>query len=286
MNPSMILNGQPAPARPAAPRSPASPQGSTAPRSSSAPAPTWAEILEDILLALAPYAVAAMVVALAVVAAAVVALVQPAWLPQLAASLAGVQPKVYWYLSRSSAIVGYFMLWASMIIGLAITNKLARAWPGGPTFAALHEHTSWLGLVLSAFHAIILIFDGYIGYNLTQLLVPFASANYRPLWVGLGQIALYLMALVVLSFYLRRWINYRLWRTIHYLSFAVFALGLLHGLLSGTDSAGLVMVGVYWASALSVVGLLVYRIRHGLRAAPDFAIARQSAGFAPTLSNS
>jgi predicted ferric reductase len=93
------------------------------------------------------------------------------------------------------------------------------------------------------------------------VLIPFASANYRPLWVGLGQIGPYLLAIVVLSFYFRRWIGYRLWRAIHYLSFAVFGLGLLHGLMSGTDTAGLAMVSVYWASALSVVGLLIYRIQ-------------------------
>ena len=255
---------------------PTIPNRKPAPARAQAPAPTWADILEDILLKLAPFAVMTFVSAVIALVAAVVVLLQPAWLSQLAASLAGAQPKVYWYLSRSAAIVGYLMLWASMVLGLAITNKLARAWPGGPTFAALHEHTGWLGLVLSAFHGFILIFDGYIGYSLTQIVVPFASANYRPLWVGLGQIAFYLMALVVLSFYLRRWISYRVWRVLHYLSFAVFGLGLLHGLLSGTDSAGLPMLLVYWSSALSVAGLLVYRI---LRSRSSSARRRQ--GVAP-----
>ena len=243
MNTPTTLNGKPATGRPAAPE-----QG-------------WADDLEDALLALAPYLVGAGAAAIAFVGAIVVATAQPAWLTQLMASLAGVTPKAYWYLSRSSAIVGYFMLWGSMVLGLAITNKLARAWPGGPTFAALHEHTGWLGLVLSIFHGLILLGDGYIGYNLTQILVPFASTNYLPFWVGLGQIALYLMAFVVVSFYLKRWISYRLWRTLHYLSFAVFVLGMLHGLMSGTDSAGLPMLMVYWGSAASVVGLVIYRIQ-------------------------
>ena len=216
---------------------------------------------ESALLAFAPYAVGGLVIAVAAVAALAVVIAQPAWLSSLAASLAGVQPKAYWYLSRSSAIVGYLMLTASMVLGLAITNKLARAWPGGPTFAALHEHTSWLGLVLSAFHAFILLADGYIGYNLNQLLVPFASVNFRPFWVGLGQISFYLLILVVVSFYLKRWINYKLWRTLHFLSFAVFGLGMLHGLLSGTDTAGLPMLLLYWASAVSVITLVIYRIQ-------------------------
>ena len=225
------------------------------------PPETWADYVEDALLELAPYFVASLAAGLALVAALIVVITQPAWLTTLIASLAGAQPTAYWYLSRASAIVGYVMLWGSMVLGLAITDKLARAWPGGPTFAALHEHTGWLGMVLSAFHGLILLGDSYIGYNLNQILIPFASDAYRPFWVGLGQISMVLMIFVVVSFYLKRWISYKLWRTLHYLSFAVFALGLLHGLFSGTDSAGLPMLIVYWTSAISVVGLIAYRIK-------------------------
>ena len=231
------------------------------------PQSTWTDDLEDTLLGLAPYAIGAAALAVAASLAARALILQPAWLAQLQTSLAGVEPKAYWYLSRSSAIVAYILLWISMVLGLAITNKLARAWPGGPTFAALHEHTSWLGLLLAAFHALILLGDHYIGYTLPQVLRPFASTAYRPLWVGLGQLSLYLLAFVVSSFYLRRWISYRAWRTLHYASFGVFALALLHGLFSGTDSGLAWISGLYWASGLSVVGLTVYRIRRARAAA-------------------
>ena len=104
-----------------------------------------------------------------------------------------------------------------MALGLAITNKLARAWPGGPTIAALHDYTSLLGLAFGCFHALILTGDRYTNYTLAQVLVPFASVNYRPLWVGLGQIGLYLMGIVGLSLYVRRWIGYR-WSTVNVVS--------------------------------------------------------------------
>jgi predicted ferric reductase len=167
---------------------------------------------------------------------------------------------VYWYLSRSSAVVSFGCLWLSMALGLGITNKLARVWPGGPTFAALHEHTSWLGLGLAVFHALVLLGDRYIGYTLTQVLVPFANTQYRPLWVALGQVALYLLAVVVLSFSVRRWIGYRLWRLIHYLSFGAFALALAHGLLAGTDNASPWMWSLYAGSAVSLGWLTFFRV--------------------------
>src|SRR5574341_647780 len=156
--------------------------------------------------------------------AAVVVL--PTWLPGLSASLLGASPKAYWYLSRASAMVAYGLLWLSMALGLLITNKMARLWPGAPTAFDLHQHASLLGLAFALFHGLILMGDKYIHYTLAQVLLPFASAGYRPVWVGLGQIALYLLAIVGLSFYVRRSIGHRAWRLIHYLSFVLYALAL------------------------------------------------------------
>jgi hypothetical protein len=59
----------------------------------------------------------------------VLAVVIPNWLPGLTSSLLGESPKVFWYLSRGSAMVAFTLLWMSMVIGLVITNRMARAWP-------------------------------------------------------------------------------------------------------------------------------------------------------------
>ena len=165
-----------------------------------------------------------------------------------------------WYPSRTSAFVAYVLLWWSMVLGLSITNWLARLWPGGPAAADLHEHASLLGLAFGVQHALVLLGDQYIGYTLPQILIPFASVNYQPLWVGLGQIGLYLMALVTFSFYVRRWIGVRVWRTIHGLSFAVFALALLHGLFSGTDSSTPWALWMYLGTGASVLAMTAYRL--------------------------
>ena len=198
---------------------------------------------------------------LTVVAGALAALaVLPVWLPQVSTSLAGPEPKAYWYLSRASALVAYVLLWHSMMLGLGMTNRLARLWPGGPAAFDLHRHASLLGLVFALFHALVLMGDRYIGYTFAQVFTPFASASYRPLWVGLGQIGLYGMALVGLSFYVRGAIGQRLWRLIHFLSFAVFLLALVHGLLSGTDSPAVWARGLYWLSGGSLLFLTIYRL--------------------------
>lgn len=204
--------------------------------------------------ALLPLLVAAVVGAFAAV------VVLPAWLPGLSASLLGPEPKAYWYLSRASALVAYILLWMSMVLGLLITNKMARIWPGGPPALDLHQHTGLLGLAFSLFHGLILTGDRYIGYTLPQVFVPFSNPGYRPLWVGLGQVGFYLLAVVVLSVYLRRLMGNRTWRLVHYLSFAVFLLALAHGLLSGTDTGDPWMQGMYWTTGGSLLFLVNYRL--------------------------
>ncbi|HSD83841.1 MAG TPA: ferric reductase-like transmembrane domain-containing protein [Anaerolineae bacterium] len=188
------------------------------------------------------------------------AIVLPNWLPGLSQSLLGHEPKAYWYLSRASALVAYALLWLSMVLGLIITNKLARVWPGGPLAFDLHQFTSLIGLAFALFHALILLGDKYINYDLAQVLVPFNSTGYKPAWVGLGQIGFYLLAIVGLSFYIRKRLGNRLWRLIHYLSFLMFVLALLHGILAGTDSTVLALQVFYWASGASLLFLFVYRI--------------------------
>jgi predicted ferric reductase len=199
-------------------------------------------------------------IALSAMGGALLAVVLPTLLPGLTASLLGPEPKVYWYLSRSTAFVAYGLLWLSMALGLMMTNKLARLWPGGPVAFELHEHTSILGLAFGLFHALILLGDGYANYTLGQILIPFASGGSAPFWVGLGQVGLYLMAIVGLSFYVRPLIGRAGWRLIHFLSFVIFALALFHGVQSGTDSGTALAQGIYWFSGASLLFLTIYRV--------------------------
>jgi predicted ferric reductase len=188
------------------------------------------------------------------------AILLPGWLPNLASSLMGSDPKGFWYLSRASAFVGLTLLWFSMAFGLSMTNRMARLWPGGPTAFAIHEFTSLLGLGFALFHGLILMGDHYIGYTLSQVLVPFASLNYRPFWVGIGQLVFYFWGIIALSYYLRKLMGKNAWRLVHYLSFFTFAVAILHGLTSGTDSGTAWAQGVYWFTSGSLLFLLIYRV--------------------------
>jgi predicted ferric reductase len=185
-------------------------------------------------------------------------------LPRLAAPMAltldGPQGSAFWFLSRSSAFAAYLLLWGSMMLGLAITNRMARLWPGGPVAFDLHQHLSLLALGTALFHALILVGDPYMGYSLAGILTPFRALGYRVEWVGMGQVGMYLVAVVVLSFYVRKRLGNAAWRAIHFLTYTGFILVLFHGLRSGTDSPALWAQVIYWATGVSVMVMTLYRI--------------------------
>jgi len=187
-------------------------------------------------------------------------LVLPAWLPNMTTSLTGTSPKIYWYLSRATAFVSLTILWISMALGLGLTNKLARLWPGAPAAFAMHEYVSLLGLAFALFHGLVLLGDHYMNFTVAQIFLPFATSGYRPTWVGIGQIGFYVWLIVALSFYVRSSIGQKTWRVLHYLSFAMYTMGLVHGLFSGTDSGAHWASWYYWISGGSLLFLLVYRI--------------------------
>ncbi len=187
-------------------------------------------------------------------------IVLPLWAPNIAFSLIGTDPKAYWFLSRATAFVAMGLLWLSMALGLGITNKLAQIWPGGPTAFALHEYTTLLGLAFVIFHAMLLLGDHYINFTLLQLIVPFSTQEYQSFWVGLGQTGFYLGVIVTLSFYIRKKIGHKVWRSLHYISFLSYLSALLHGLAIGTDTGAVWAQWFYWISGGSLLLLFIYRI--------------------------
>lgn len=171
----------------------------------------------------------------------------------------GITDKTPWHLSRSAGTVAYLLLLGSTVWGLLLSSKIVKeAFPAALSLA-MHNVLSWLALVFTGLHALVLLFDSYYTVRLADLTIPFIGP-YRPGWVGLGIIGFYLMLLVTLSFQFRKQIGQKRWRALHYLSFGVFILATAHGIAAGTDSSTLGMQIIYLGSGLLVFFLTTYRI--------------------------
>lgn len=202
-----------------------------------------------------------LVALVAVTAGVVLALAAlPVLGPLLSNTLFGAEPKGYWYLARVAGLTSYGLVWLSVVFGLLVTNRLGRLWPGGPATVDLHQFLSLFALGYVVFHALVLLGDRYMRYSLPQLLIPFAGGAYRPVEVGLGQLALYLLFPLTFSFYARRWLGQRGWRALHYSAFLVYALATIHGIMSGTDSSHPAILALYGSTVLLTLALTLYRI--------------------------
>ena len=168
----------------------------------------------------------------------------------------------YWYLNRAGGIVAYLLLFAALCLGLSMTGGALERFLRRYRVYDLHRFVSLLALGAVLFHVFIVMPDRYAGFGLPELFVPLVS-SYRPLYMALGIVSLYLMAVIIGAFYVRRLISYRTWRLLHYATFAAFALALAHGIGAGTETGAAWMQYMYAATALVAFNLLVYRLLKG-----------------------
>jgi methionine sulfoxide reductase heme-binding subunit len=175
------------------------------------------------------------------------------------ALLAPFGDKTAWFLTRSTGLIAYLFLTASTAWGILLSTKLVKEQIPPPVALELHNTLSWLALAFTAIHAFLLLYDTYFTYSLAHLLIPFIGP-YKPLWVGLGTVALYLMLLINLSFYLRKKIGQQKWRLLHYAAFAIFIFATLHGFMAGTDSGATGMRLLYGLSGGLILFLVNYRL--------------------------
>ena len=129
---------------------------------------------------------------------------------------------------------------------------------------AFHQMIGQVGLLFIGIHACLLMFDSYVPYSVTSLLIPFTAPNH-PILSGLGTIATYLFIIVVFTSDFMKVIGRSLWKKTHYLVFPMWFLAAIHGLSIGTDSqtvwAEVLYIGTTGAVILSTIVLILTKNR-------------------------
>ena len=173
---------------------------------------------------------------------------------------------VEWMAIRGSGIIAFLLLAGSTIWGLLISTKVLGRAVTAKGVSWFHESLGIGALVATGIHMYFLFNHDYIDFGYRALFVPGASA-WRPLAVALGVVAFYMMLLITVSFYVKKWIGQNAWRAIHMMSFGTFVGAGLHGVFSGTDTSHPVVMSMYVGSLAIVSILLVIRIAQA--AAPE-----------------
>jgi DMSO/TMAO reductase YedYZ heme-binding membrane subunit len=66
--------------------------------------------------------------------------------------------------------------------------------------------------------------------------------------------------IVTLSFYVRRFIGQKAWRSLHFGAFGMYAAATAHGIMAGSDTRHPAVLALYLGSAAAVVVLVVARV--------------------------
>jgi predicted ferric reductase len=208
---------------------------------------------------------------LAVAAGIVIGTTAPRAMDGLAVAWTTNRAILPWVVERLFAFLAYIAMTGSVVYGLLLSTKILDAIAHRPITFTLHQDLASIGVGLAAVHGMLLALDSKVPFTLAQIAVP-GLAPHAPIGVAFGQIAFYLAAIVIASFYLRRRIGQRAWRTLHYVTFLAFVGATLHGIFAGTDTGTPWAWWLYVGSTMVVAFLLVYRI--ALTATADQPAAR------------
>lgn len=163
-----------------------------------------------------------------------------------------------WIAGSSLGLGAFCTLTLLMALGIWMHHPWRSRGPAISPEAALRAHAA-LGaatVLLVVAHLSALALDRYAGVGWVGALIPGRSA-YRTPWVALGVTAFYLMLLIAATAGFAGRITGRHWLTVHRLAIPVYISVWLHGVMAGTDTAGLRTL--YGASGLAVALLLTSR---------------------------
>jgi methionine sulfoxide reductase heme-binding subunit len=168
------------------------------------------------------------------------------------------QSTALWYASRATGIVCLVLLTVVALLGILV-NRQGRL-PGLPRFAVtgLHRSISLLAVAFLAVHVITAVADKFVTIQLIAAVVPFTS-SYEPFQIGLGAVALDLIAALIITSLLRAHLGRRLWRGVHWLAYAAYPVAVAHSITTAKDLRSGVLLALTVGCVLSVCAAAVYR---------------------------
>ncbi len=163
-----------------------------------------------------------------------------------------------WAFGRVSGVVALILFTISVILG--IITRSGRPLPGLPRFSIslVHRNVALLACIFLVFHVGSLLLDSYAHLSLTDVVVPFLG-SYKPFWQGLGTVAFDLAVAIVITSVFRRRLGVRLFKALHWFTYAMWPIALFHSIGNGTNGTSGWFLLLAAASTLAVVIAVIWR---------------------------
>lgn len=164
------------------------------------------------------------------------------------------------FLEYYSGVFSLVALSITVMIGLVATDRLVLTIRHRILLQAAHRATALTAMVFLGVHIAMKVAEGHA--RPWDVVVPFLT-DHRPVHVGLGTVATYLMVLATWTGVVRRRFanhaNPGLWRALHASAYLCWIVALVHGLNSGRSADAWVTVS-YAICVFLVCLLLLVRI--------------------------
>jgi sulfoxide reductase heme-binding subunit YedZ len=172
-----------------------------------------------------------------------------------------------WYLMRGSGIVALILLTGVVVLGILTSNRAQIGRLPRFVTVGLHRSISLLSVVFLAIHVGTAIVDPYAAVSVVQVVLPLPTSGYS-FWLGLGALSLDVIAAVVITSLLRQRLSQRVWKSVHWLSYASWPLAFAHSLGMGTDSGSIWFLTLAVACTASIAVSVVWRLARAGGALP------------------
>ncbi len=186
-----------------------------------------------------------------------------------------ISPHLFWITSRAAGFAALILASLAVSLGLLMSTKLLKGRTNDLRVA--HEVLSLSTIVAIVIHGVALVGDKYLHPSFADIAVPFLG-SYKTFWTSLGIVSGWATILLGLSFYFRRQIGGRRWRSLHRFTALAWLGGLVHAIGMGTDAGQiwfLAMVGLVTVPALALLAKRLWSPSPSAKAArPAFQNAR------------
>jgi DMSO/TMAO reductase YedYZ heme-binding membrane subunit len=215
----------------------------------------------------------------------------PGKLQTVTNTISPIQPETpwAWYTTRVSGLVGFLLLLTSIFLGVSIRLPFLQRIIKPAHSYSIHCWISLQALIFAFVHGISLLFDRYLQFNIADVFIPLAlrSDVVDPKIVALGIVGFYLMIMLVITSYLRKYIGQKIWRLVHYSNTILYIFVIIHAYLLGTDMKNPVIRDSFLALNGILISLfifnLIYRLRSWSRKKIENNYENISPGYSPRV---
>jgi predicted ferric reductase len=183
--------------------------------------------------------------------------------------------KALWDLSRGTGIVALCLLTLSIVLGIVTRSGRNALGIGRFGVAELHKSLALTAVTFIGVHVVALLFDPYAQLKIVDVVVPYIGA-YRPLWLGMGTLALDLIVVVTITSLLRHRIGPDAFHLVHWTVYALFPIAVAHVLGTGTDAGSTWVLAIVGTCVVLAVAAVMWRLTDHYRERGFDRVPRQT----------